>query len=334
MSDYPIRWITENLAVGYAPMSHADLDVLKGAGIDAIVNLCAEFSDLHEIQASAGFEVYYLPVWDEDIPEMRAMEAALAWLDEAIYLEKRVLVHCRHGIGRTGTFVTSYMIRKGMGLAAAKRRVKASGAMPSSYGQWKLLKRYGKQAGVLTIREPALETEKRVDLGIFFAEYESLIGDVEKAIRPLGAGKTSRCGKEGPICCAEPFGIELIEAVYLHAKINRHFNSSERERMIEKAVAGARGSLCPLSDGSDCRVPELRPARCRIYNIPGFAKDAREIRNMLHELSQSLFLSFSGDFMPDCDFTFSAAEAVSGKFVQKYFHYLLRMECQGDPEHP
>ncbi|MGQ9811918.1 MAG: hypothetical protein ACUVQ2_00660 [Dissulfurimicrobium sp.] len=43
-------------------MSYEELDSLKRQGINAIINLCAEFCDLHEIEEQAGFEVYYLPV--------------------------------------------------------------------------------------------------------------------------------------------------------------------------------------------------------------------------------------------------------------------------------
>jgi len=49
-SAYQLTWITEYLAVGYAPMSHVELESIKEQGIDAIVNLCAEFCDLHEIE--------------------------------------------------------------------------------------------------------------------------------------------------------------------------------------------------------------------------------------------------------------------------------------------
>ena len=92
MSQYPITWITDGLAVGYAPMSYAELDSIKARGVDAIVNLCAEFSDLHTIEESSGFEVCYLPIWDEETPDLEDMEKALAWLDEALYLGKKVLV--------------------------------------------------------------------------------------------------------------------------------------------------------------------------------------------------------------------------------------------------
>ena len=36
---YPLRWITEDLAVGYAPKSIDDLAVIKDQGIGAIMNL-------------------------------------------------------------------------------------------------------------------------------------------------------------------------------------------------------------------------------------------------------------------------------------------------------
>ena len=81
MSTYQIRWITDDLAAGHAPMSYAELDSIKEQGIDAIVNLCGEFCDLHEVQENTGFEVYYLPIPDENAPDMEEMEKALTLSD-------------------------------------------------------------------------------------------------------------------------------------------------------------------------------------------------------------------------------------------------------------
>ncbi|MGQ9811919.1 MAG: protein-tyrosine phosphatase family protein [Dissulfurimicrobium sp.] len=61
------------------------------------------------------------------------MERALAWLDEAIYLGKKVLVHCRHGIGRTGIFVTAYLIWRGLGLKLAAKKMELTYATHASY---------------------------------------------------------------------------------------------------------------------------------------------------------------------------------------------------------
>lgn len=142
---YEITWITENLAVGWAPMSYDDLEEIKAGGIEAIVNLCGEYCDLHEIQMQSGFEVHYFPIEDECAPDMTEIEKALDWVDTEMADGKKVLVHCRFGIGRTGTFVTTYLLRKGLDLKAASKLLKKTRANPSNYCQWKFVKKYNKK---------------------------------------------------------------------------------------------------------------------------------------------------------------------------------------------
>ena len=144
MGGYELTWITEQLAAGYAPLSHDDLDAIKARGIDAIVNLCGEFCDLHEIQQDTGFAVYYLPIADEGAPDMGEMEKALAWLEQKIAEGHKALVHCRFGVGRTGTFVSAFLMRTGIDLKAAEKILKNTRANPSNYCQWKLLRQYNK----------------------------------------------------------------------------------------------------------------------------------------------------------------------------------------------
>ena len=145
MSDYRLDWITDDVAAGHAPNSYEQLEAIKKEGISAIVNLCGEYWDLHEIETKEGFQVFYLPIHDECAPDMEKLEKALSWMDEAIRGNKKVLVHCRFGIGRTGTVLMAYLIRHGMDIKAAEKMLKKSTACPSKHCQWKFLRKYKNQ---------------------------------------------------------------------------------------------------------------------------------------------------------------------------------------------
>ncbi len=357
MPEYSLTWITPNLAVGYAPMSYAELESIREQGIDAIVNLCGEFCDLHEIEEKSGFDVYFLPIPDEGAPDMEKMEKALEWLDEAIYLGKKVLVHCRHGIGRTGTFVTAYLIRRGLGLKLASKKLKATRASPTNYNQWRLLKKYGKRERRLTIREPSLEEKNIVDLQPFFNEYESLVKKIEADIKAANKGSQEpRCGHDSDECCNRYFELTLIESVYLSNTINRMLKSATRKEIINRATdmikvirkikkelgqtsmdsyAGLKkfneifkekGMFCPLLESGKCILYDFRPIRCRCYRVTGLSMSREEIDALLFNISRNMFFALSGTFLDKKALHFSIADTVSGRFVQEYFHYLSRKE--------
>ena len=349
MAEYELTWITDNLAVGYAPMSYAELESIKAHGIDAIVNLCGEFCDLHEIEEGSGFEVFFLPIPDENAPDMAEMEKGLQWLDEAIYLGKKVLVHCRHGIGRTGTFVTGYLLRRGMSMKMAEKTLKGTRANPSNFTQWWMLRKYGKKSGKLTIREPSLENRNVVDLGDFFAEYEGLAQSVEDKITSSAGEEKTRCGINSTEGCHRYFELHLIEAIYLSNKMNKTLPSGKRDETINRAVSVSRdirslvkssgasskedlaalflkqNILCPLSVDNHCLLADFRPISCRVYGLDKDLRNDEKIETMLTTISRSVFLALAGIFPGDNPFLVSCADTVSGRFAQVYFHYLMSL---------
>jgi len=347
MSNYQLTWITDRLAVGYAPMSYAELDSLKKQGIDAIVNLCGEFCDLHEIEEDSGFEVFFLPIPDESAPDMAEMEKALQWLDEAIYLGKKVLIHCRHGIGRTGTFVTGYLLRRGMGMKMAEKTLKGIRANPTNFRQWWMLRKYGKISGTLTIREPSLINRNIVDLGNFFTEYEELVNTVEESIAQTDPGP--HCGVEISHGCHRYFEMHLIEAIYLSSRMNKVLTGQERREVIGRAVAIQQKErkmvpvseasskefqlshymrydmLCPLNVNGKCLLSDFRPISCRVHGQSKESYDMEHIESLLSGISRSVFMSLSGIFPGEKPFFASCVDTVSGRFAQIYFHYLISL---------
>lgn len=349
MAKYTVTWITDYLAVGHAPMSYDDLDNIRAQGISGIVNLCGEFSDLHEIEESAGFEVFYLPIPDETAPNMEQMEKALEWLDEAVYLGKKVLVHCKLGVGRTGTFVTAYMLRRGFNLKKAGKLLKKTRANPTNYSQWWLLRKFGKKEGQLKLIEPSAANRSSSDLSRFFERYEQLL---EKIDAHLESGKGACCGKDAE-ACSRSFQLSLIEALYLNNKVNVALSSAQRSSVIEKAASAtgsdtpagseppavqgdddagsplASNDACPLRQGDQCLLEQYRPIHCRISGCEtglDMEEINREIAALSEEVFQTLFAASANQplSLPEV----SNRETISGKFIQRYFQYLVTQKAK------
>jgi Fe-S-cluster containining protein len=331
-------------------MSYEQLQSLREQGINAILNLCAEFCDLHSIEESQDFEVYYLPVPDEEAPELAEMERALEWLDEAIYLGKRVLIHCRHGIGRTGTLLNAYLLRRGLGHRLAGKKLKGFRSKPSNFDQWWTIRKYGRNSKRLTVREPSLEFKHIVDLQPFFEDYAAFVAAVEEHV--LNAGATPPCGNGIAGCCQTTVHLQLVEAVHLNQRMNVHLSSKQRLELIERAVESSRlerqaqaelqaagvddssayclsrvGAACPLLEDSHCLLFAHRPLQCRTFALTVRDKEllwSERIAPVLEQLSRQLFVAFLSRFPGGEMPVFPLAEVVSGRYVQRFFHYMLQ----------
>lgn len=104
-----MRWVVPGrLAAGPYPRDPGEL---RSAGIDAFVDL-TEAGELPAYDVE-GLEYRRAPILDFGTPSLEEMEAILAVLDELLARGRTVYLHCRGGIGRTGTVLGCYLVRGG-----------------------------------------------------------------------------------------------------------------------------------------------------------------------------------------------------------------------------
>jgi hypothetical protein len=271
----------------------------------------------------------------------------LDWLDESIYLGKKVYIHCRYGIGRTGTIVSSYLLRRGLGSKLVKQKLKKMRSRPANFYQWWLVRKIGKREGRLTIREPSLEWKSLVDLSPFFTEYENLLTEINDHLQQNGVEVL--CGSGHGRCCRQYVEVSLVEAAYLMHHLNKSLHSAERQAVIERCgtvnqsirelrklsvdegddfnrLYTGRDILCPLSKEGVCLIFPSRPLSCRFFDLSSLPPTSADLIGSCHdrvrEISQGLFLALVGGLTSGDRIGFPLVDVASGKFVQSFFHLL------------
>lgn len=131
----------------------ASLRALLDAGVSVFVDL-TEAGECPSYEAALQAEAirrgrlvvhHRLPIPDFGVPEDAHMTAILDAIDMALSANRVVYVHCRGGIGRTGTVVGCWLVRHGSDGEAALRQVAAllGPGSPETDEQRRLIQRWG-----------------------------------------------------------------------------------------------------------------------------------------------------------------------------------------------
>ena len=120
-------WIDEPHLLGSGNLSDDDLAQLRADGFSVIVCLL----DLGEQQPGydqaraglAGWEWHNIPVRDFAAPTVEQLDQCVKLVSRSVP-HKKVVVHCRGGIGRTGTIAAAYWMAKGLSSEAAISNVR------------------------------------------------------------------------------------------------------------------------------------------------------------------------------------------------------------------
>lgn len=140
-----IRWITDYLGGSRVPEPE-ELKIWKEQGVDVIVNLLkGDYgSFIADRQKEMGFEVIRIPFDMYQIIPKEEFLAVYQYIDE-IKDKKKIVVHCKYGQARSGTFLAGYLIHSGISYEKALNTVMAKGFEPHTYHQISFLQSISKK---------------------------------------------------------------------------------------------------------------------------------------------------------------------------------------------
>jgi atypical dual specificity phosphatase len=127
-------WLLRNrlLACIY-PANDAALRTLAGARISLLIVLTDRAHDADAL-AAAGLRQLHLPVRDFAAPTPVQLDAGVQAIEAELRAGGEVAVHCRAGLGRTGTLLACYLVAQGLSAECAIARVRR--CRPGSIESW------------------------------------------------------------------------------------------------------------------------------------------------------------------------------------------------------
>lgn len=120
-----IYWIDQQLGISPMPAGNellpAETELLRQLQVDMLVSLLPWEESVmlglekqEELCTGQGIKLVRFAITDFSVPaDMQEASAAVDKVNEALSAGKKVVVHCRGGIGRSSLFAAAVMIRKG-----------------------------------------------------------------------------------------------------------------------------------------------------------------------------------------------------------------------------
>lgn len=124
-----------------AEQARKRIDSLIEAGFNTFIDLTKPnettpyFRILHKQSDAYGVDIQHhrFPIGDFGLPTPELMKSVLDHIDESLQAGRKVYLHCWGGIGRTGTTVGCYLVRRGSnGDEALKQLAKWWRGVPKS----------------------------------------------------------------------------------------------------------------------------------------------------------------------------------------------------------
>ena len=113
-----LRRITNTLSVSSA-FTKDELDYVHRLGFAAIVDVRSEDEDDAELIKHKGMAFLHVAVDDLGTPTDMQLQRVMDLVNPLLGLNKKVLVHCENGYGRSPLIAASILVKRGMGVQDA-----------------------------------------------------------------------------------------------------------------------------------------------------------------------------------------------------------------------
>ena len=124
-----------------------DFSTLKEEGIEIIISLTCKTPEIPP-EFEGCFEVLHVPVVDGQAPDRQQLNKIMAVIREAVPKGKRVVIHCRGGIGRTATVLAPLLMElEDLCLEEAVEKLRKSGRYTQSTEQREFLEAWARDQG-------------------------------------------------------------------------------------------------------------------------------------------------------------------------------------------
>jgi protein-tyrosine phosphatase len=135
-----LSWVTPEIAVGGC-FARADIAALaREHQIRGVVDLRAEACDPELELDSHGIQLLHLPTFDHAAVSRPMLRAGVSFARRHLDAGDRVLLHCQHGIGRSGLLALCVLVDRGyspiLALELAKQNRPKVSPSPQQYEAW------------------------------------------------------------------------------------------------------------------------------------------------------------------------------------------------------
>ena len=105
----PLQQINEHLFLA-CRLFPSDIDSMKEMGITAVLDVTCEFDGLEWSSTQENIRYLNIPVLDHSVPTRAQLNQAINWIHHQIKEDRRVVVHCALGRGRSVFVMAAYLL--------------------------------------------------------------------------------------------------------------------------------------------------------------------------------------------------------------------------------